>query len=321
MPRFRHLLPLLAWQLPLGRLPGVPLSAHWSFFCLLAWEFSRGWRRAGWSGGWLFVGFTLLLFACVVLHELGHVAAARLLGIRTRGIVLLSIGAGALLERMPRQPLGELFVALAGPTVNFVLAAVLLPLQAALASQAASDGNWDWAGLVRILVRVNLILACFNLLPVFPMDGGRVLRALLALRWPRLRATRLALLLTRGVAAAAIVLLVGNGQSVLHVVLFAAVLFLGELEYRSERESDVFIWPRATVALPQAKAETSTHPASTLVPAALPHRCLPPRGAPLESPGPRVRGLGRAWRLGAAASRIAGAVRVHHRANRPTSNR
>ena len=139
-------------------------------------------------------GLTLivLLFGCVLLHEFGHALTARRFGIATRYITLLPIGGLALLESMPRDPRQEIVVALAGPAVNLVIAA-----GAWLAMRLAGESGVLFSlpfgqGLLPTLLAANLMLAVFNLLPAFPMDGGRVLRAALSLRMDRLRATRTA---------------------------------------------------------------------------------------------------------------------------------
>lgn len=183
----------MKWSLKIGRFAGVDVFVHWTFLLLLAWIFF-GQIGAGndTAAALLAVGFILALFGCVVLHEFGHALAARRYGIHTRDITLLPIGGVARLERMPEDPRHELWVALAGPLVNVVISAalaayLLIDGSAQSIAQRAVAGEF-----VPRLLTVNLFLAFFNLLPAFPMDGGRVLRALLATRMGRRRATQVA---------------------------------------------------------------------------------------------------------------------------------
>src|SRR5258705_1057892 len=182
----------MRWSLKLGKIAGIRLYLHWTFLLLLAFVFYVDLGEGiGLSGAAQRVIFVVTLFGCIVLHELGHALAARRYGISTRDITLLPIGGVARMERMPREPRQELWVAIAGPLVNVAIAAVLLLAWVALqfvparflASQAAFLVPLLWA---------NLFLLVFNLLPAFPMDGGRVLRALLAQRLDYVRATRIA---------------------------------------------------------------------------------------------------------------------------------
>ena len=192
----------MRWSFRLGTVAGIPLYVHATFPLLLAWvvfvHARQGASLAATLGGLLFV---LALFACVVVHEFGHALTARRYGIATRDITLLPIGGVARLTRMPQDPRQELWVALAGPAVNVGIALLLGALLAlvgggvALAQVGVADGPF----LQRLLL-VNVWLALFNLLPAFPMDGGRVLRALLATRLPYVRATRIAASLGQGMA-------------------------------------------------------------------------------------------------------------------------
>ena len=188
----------MSWTFRLGRLAGIDLKLHWTFLILLGWVFLSYFSQTGELGAALVgVGFILALFGCVVLHELGHALAARRYGVSTRNIVLLPIGGVANLERMPDEPREELVVALAGPAVNVVIAVVLALII------AATGGFPDREVLESItlptgrnflfsLFSINLLLVLFNLIPAFPMDGGRVLRALLSMKFDRARATNIA---------------------------------------------------------------------------------------------------------------------------------
>jgi stage IV sporulation protein FB len=189
----------MRWSIRLGTIAGIRIEVHVTFLLMLAGVAlftSKGPQDA------LHTSLNLvLLFACVVLHELGHALAARRYGIRTREIVLLPIGGVARLERMPERPAQEMFVAFAGPAVNVVLATifgVFLFLQGVrpetILARATSDG------LLEFLFFANLAMIVFNLVPAFPMDGGRVLRAGLAFFMPYARATRYASLVGQGFA-------------------------------------------------------------------------------------------------------------------------
>jgi len=184
----------MKWSWKVGQLAGIELRIHATFVLLLGWVWASYWIAGKSMEAMLAgVGFIVALFACVVLHEMGHALAARKFGIQTRDITLLPIGDVARLERMPEEPRQELWVALAGPAVNAAIAALL--------------GGWlalthGWAPFsqlsvvsgspVESLLLANFSLALFNLIPAFPMDGGRVLRAVLASRMTFARATRMA---------------------------------------------------------------------------------------------------------------------------------
>ena len=185
------------WSLNLGRIAGIRLFIHWTFWILIAYIFfahyaaGHGLREALWGSAFIFA-----LFGCVLLHELGHALTAKRFGILTDYITLLPIGGLANMRKMPDRPSQELLVALAGPAVNFVIAAILfvyltsndtMPGLDSLHTHQVSPENF-WFNLFV----VNVVLAVFNLIPAFPMDGGRVLRALLAYRLRAVVATRIA---------------------------------------------------------------------------------------------------------------------------------
>lgn len=183
----------MAWSMRLGRFMGIDVRVHATFFLLLAWFGFHYWSQTGTLAG-VIEGLTLILalFLCVVLHEYGHALTARRFGIGTRDITLLPFGGVAMLAAMPRQPWQEILVALAGPAVNFGIAGALA-LAASFEGDLLEQGfQFGASSFLSSLLVANLTLGIFNLLPAFPMDGGRVLRALLAMRVGRVRATRIA---------------------------------------------------------------------------------------------------------------------------------
>ena len=186
----------MSWSWRIGRIAGIDVYVHFTFFLLLAY-FAGAFYIDSRSVAQAVIGvvFILTLFGIIVLHELGHALAARRYGIATRDITLLPIGGVARLERMPDKPSQELVVALAGPAVNVVLAALfylLLTFGAGFPLTPVNEAIRIGGGFLSQLVWINVVLVVFNLLPAFPMDGGRVLRALLAMRLDYVRATQIA---------------------------------------------------------------------------------------------------------------------------------
>lgn len=182
----------MKWSWKIGNVAGIGVYVHATFLILLVWIGLRYWQSeqsiAAVVEG---VGFILALFGCVLLHELGHSLAARRYGIATRDITLLPIGGVARLERMPEDPKQEIVVAIAGPLVNVVIAAAIYA-GLFISGTVIVDANMSLEGgafLVNLML-VNVVLVVFNLVPAFPMDGGRVLRAVLATRMDYARATQ-----------------------------------------------------------------------------------------------------------------------------------
>src|SRR6266508_2328041 len=184
----------MRWQWKLGRFAGIDVYIHATFLLLIGWVGYSYWQQSQqWSEVLKGILFILALFLCVVLHEYGHALTARKYGIRTRDITLYPIGGVARLERMPDKPIEELWVALMGPAVNLVIAAVLFTILYLSGSRPPmTDLTITSGSFPARLMTVNISLVLFNLIPAFPMDGGRVLRALLAMRLEYVRATQVA---------------------------------------------------------------------------------------------------------------------------------
>src|SRR5215510_9100492 len=203
MPKtFRNGADPMKWQWKLGRFAGIDVFIHITFLLILVWVGYNYWiQYQDWGEVLLGVLFIIALFVCVVLHEYGHALTARKYGIRTRDITLYPIGGVARLERMPDRPIEELWVALAGPAVNLLIAGGLMAylfLTHHLAPLTAI--NIARGTFLERLMAVNVYLVVFNLIPAFPMDGGRVLRALLALKLEYFQATQIAANIGQGMA-------------------------------------------------------------------------------------------------------------------------
>jgi Zn-dependent protease/CBS domain-containing protein len=192
----------MSWSIPIGTVKGTVIRIHVTFLLFLLWIGGMHYAQGGGPAALEGVVFIVLLFTCVLLHEFGHVFAARRYGVQTPDITLLPIGGVARLERIPEKPSQELVVALAGPAVNVVIAAVLylalfiggFPVESGVEVQNPG------VGMLAKLAWVNVFLVLFNLIPAFPMDGGRVLRAFLAQRLGYGRGTQIAATIGQGVA-------------------------------------------------------------------------------------------------------------------------
>jgi stage IV sporulation protein FB len=213
----------MGWSLTIGKFGETKVRLHWSFLLFIAWIASLYFVRAGAAaaiGGTIFL---VLLFACVVLHEFGHILAARHFGVKTPEVLLLPIGGVSRLEHFPEEPRQELVIALAGPAVSLVIGLGLLLLLGFPPFALSSEGT-NLRTVFGQLGWINLFLAGFNLLPAFPMDGGRVLRALLASRFGYARGTRIAA--SAGQVAAAVFGLLGLVSGNVILVLIALFVFL-----------------------------------------------------------------------------------------------
>lgn len=182
----------MAWSFRVGRLGGSEIRIHATFLMLVAWLAAAHYQQGGIHAAVQGVAFVLVLFACVVAHEFGHAFAARRYGIGTPSITLLPIGGLARLERMPEKAGQEIVVALAGPAVNAIIAVLaFLFTGTGVGFDALQRLDDPGLGYLEQLASV-IFLAMFNLLPAFPMDGGRVLRAVLSLWYSRTTATNVA---------------------------------------------------------------------------------------------------------------------------------
>lgn len=217
----------MSWSFPIGHLFGSELRVHGTFFLLLAWIGIAGWIDGGPAAAGVSLLYILVLFACVVAHEFGHALTARRYGIRTPDVTLLPIGGVARLEKMPERPGQEILVALAGPAVNIAIFLVLFLVLGPDAFRALDPTALSLATLPAQIAVLNLVLAGFNLLPAFPMDGGRVLRAALSLVMDRAAATSAAAAAGQGLAFAMGLAGLVAGNPLLLLIAFFVFLAAG----------------------------------------------------------------------------------------------
>ena len=193
----------MSWSLSIGRIAGTAVRIHITFLLFLIWIWFANYQTGGATAAWSSLLFLILLFLCVLAHEFGHIFTARAFGVPTPDVTLLPIGGVARLARIPEEPRQEFLIAVAGPAVNVVIALVLMALPGAQLDlqHLATVGDAN-ISMIERLAEVNLFLAAFNMIPAFPMDGGRVLRALLATQLGYVRATEIAASIGQWVAFA-----------------------------------------------------------------------------------------------------------------------
>lgn len=210
----------MRYTVGIGRYFGIPVKIHFTFPLILIVLGAQAWVEGSARDAIVTVLFVLAAFFCVVLHEFGHSIQVRRYGIVVRDIILLPIGGMARAEKIPDNPWQEIIVAISGPIVNFAIAAVLYAVTVLRGVSLWSDGDF----IVNLMV-INIALGLFNLIPAFPMDGGRILRGLLALRFPYLRATRYAKAVGQFIALVFVV--VGFTSSWFMLPVIAVFIFFG----------------------------------------------------------------------------------------------
>ena len=227
----------MPWSLTIGSIAGTAVRIHATFLLFLVWIWAAYYRQGGADAAWQGVIFITLLFLCVLLHELGHVFAARRYGIKTADVTLWPFGGIASLERIPEKPMEELVVAIAGPAVNVVIAAVLiLMLGATIDPQHLAQLDDPKISMIAKLAGANIFLVLFNMIPAFPMDGGRVLRALLAIRLGFARATEIAASIGQGLAVALGLIGIFTNPMLVVIAIFVVLAASGEAGHAQLRE-------------------------------------------------------------------------------------
>jgi Zn-dependent protease/CBS domain-containing protein len=227
----------MSWSLTIGRFGATTLRVHITFFLLLAWIGVSAWLKGGAPAAAVSVLFIALIFSCVVLHEFGHILMARRFGIETPDVILLPIGGVALMPRMPEKPAQELAVAIAGPMVNIVIAFLLFLLLGAIHPDNLARIDDPRVSLLARLAAANVFLVLFNMIPAFPMDGGRVLRALLAMKLGGVRATQIAASIGQAFAFALGFLGLFGNPLLIFIAIFVYMAAAGEAQMTAFSEA------------------------------------------------------------------------------------
>jgi Zn-dependent protease/CBS domain-containing protein len=227
----------MRWSVTIGRFGGTALKVHATFLLLLAWIWFSALLQGGAAAAWNSVLFIFLLFVCVTLHEFGHILVARHYGVQTPEVTLLPIGGVASLESMPEKPSQELAISVAGPLVNVAIAILLFLILGKIEPDYMMRLDDTHISLLARLAAANLVLVVFNLLPAFPMDGGRVLRALLAMRFGAVKATQIAATIGQALAFALGFLGLFGNPLLIFIAIFVYIAAAGEAQMASLRES------------------------------------------------------------------------------------
>lgn len=233
----------LNYTFSLGTLFSIPFKLHWSiipFFAVIPWMAYR--NHMSMTDSLLLLLLMILVLGSVLLHELGHAGAANLLGVKTHDILLSPIGGIARLEKMPEEPIEEFKIAIAGPLVNLLIFTVIAGPILLLAYVNIVEIDWTMNNLAQpvvflsLLAISNFILFLFNLVPAFPMDGGRILRAFLASRMSRQKATKIASLIGKVLAAVLMILGVVYMRPI-WTLIGIFVFLMADIENRQEQET------------------------------------------------------------------------------------
>ncbi len=227
----------MPWSFTVGRFGGTAVKIHITFLIFLVWIAASGFAQGGWSAALGSTLFIALLFLCVVLHEFGHILAARRYGIESPEVTLLPIGGVASMKRLPSDPRQELVVALAGPAVNLVIGLALALALGSLHPAELANIDDPHLSLMGRLAAANLFLVVFNLIPAFPMDGGRVLHALLAMRIGGARATGIAAKIGQAFALGLGFLGLFGNPLLLFIAIFVYMAAAGEAQMSAAQET------------------------------------------------------------------------------------
>lgn len=219
----------MPWSLTVGHVYGTAVRIHVTFLLFLVWIWVAYYQQGGTGAAWEGVAFVALLFFCVLLHEFGHIFAARRYGVKTPEVTLWPFGGIARLERIPEKPSEELVVAIAGPLVNVVIALLLfLYLGGNVGVEHIENIENPHVSLIAKLAAANIFLVVFNLIPAFPMDGGRVLRALLAMKMSHAQATQTAASIGQGLAVMLGILGIFGNPMLIIIAVFVFLAATGE---------------------------------------------------------------------------------------------
>jgi Zn-dependent protease/predicted transcriptional regulator len=227
----------MPWSVTVGRFGGTSVKIHITFLLFLVWIAASAGARGGWGVAIESTVFIVLLFLCVVLHEFGHILAARRYGIQSPEVTLLPIGGVASMQRLPSDPRQELVVALAGPAVNLVIGLALALALGSLRPAELANIDDPHLSLMGRLAAANIFLVVFNLIPAFPMDGGRVLHALLAMRLGGVLATEIAAKIGQAFALALGFLGLFGNPLLIFIAIFVYIAAAGEAQMSAAHQT------------------------------------------------------------------------------------